>query len=182
VIRHCTAQSPFLAQGIAVYGGFSNLVEDCLTRDITASCGILVSTTFPTSDESRKIDNNFSETTVIRNCEVLRCGGYDHEWGWRGSLQICLDRRSIAGLTISGLKIKDSISDGIMILAPGSKNGQGTLSNARLERVDISNYGIGLPGQHGLFIDKDVLGSLTVVNSKIPETQNNSAHFSINTE
>lgn len=182
VIRHCTAQLPFLAQGIAIYGGFSNLVEDCLTKDITSSCGILISTTFPTSDESRKIDNNFSGTTVIRNCEVLRCGGYDHEWGWRGSLQICLDRRSISGLTISGLEIKDSISDGVMIVAPGSKKGQGTLSNARLERVDISNYGTGLPDQHGLFIAKDVLGSITVVDSKIPETQNNSAHFSINSE
>jgi hypothetical protein len=182
VIRHCTAQLPFLANGGAIYGGVSNRIEDCLFSDISAGCGVLISTTFPTADEKLKIDNNFSGTTVIRDCELLRCGGYDHSWGWRGSLQICLDRRSISGLTISGLEIKDSISAGVMIVAPGSKQGQGTLSNARLERVDISNYGIGLPDQHGLFIDKDVLGGLTVVNSKIPETQNNSAHFSINSE
>jgi hypothetical protein len=87
---------------------------------------------FPTSDEKLKIDNNFSGTTLVRNCELLRCGGYDHSWAWRGSLQICMDRRSISGLTISGVTIRDSISSGITIVGPGSPKGEGTLSDARL--------------------------------------------------
>ena len=59
MIRHCTGQLPFLANGGAIYGGADNRIEDCLFTDISAGCGILISTTFPTSDESRKIDNNF---------------------------------------------------------------------------------------------------------------------------
>jgi hypothetical protein len=182
VIRRCTGQLPFLANGGAIYGGASNRIEDCLFTDISAGCGILISTTFPTSDEKRKIDNNFSGTTVINNCKLLRCGGYDHSWAWRGSLQICLDRRSISGLTISQVEIKDSFSDGLTIVAPGSKKGQGTLSNARLENVSIPNYGLGAPGRHGLLIREDAVGSLTLANSKIADTQNDSAHFSISTE
>jgi hypothetical protein len=182
VIRHCTGQLPFLANGGAIYGGAGNRIEDCLFTDIIAGCGILISTTFPTADEKLKIDNNFSGTTVIKNCELLRCGGYDHDWGWRGSLQICLDRRSISGLTISQVEIKDSLSDGLTIVAPGNSKGQGTLSQARLENVSIPSYGIGTPDRHGLVIGKDVQGSLTLVNAKITDTRNDSAQFSIRSE
>ncbi len=64
-------------------------------------------------------------------------------------------------------------------MAPGSKKGQGTLSNTRLENVAISNYGIGVPGRHGLWIREDAVGSLTLVNSKIADTKNDSAQFKI---
>ena len=101
VIRRCTGQLTFLANGAAIYGGASNRIEDCRFTDIGTGCGILISTTFPTSDEKLKIDNNFSGTTLVTNCELVRCGGYDHSWAWRGSLQICMDRRSISGFTIS---------------------------------------------------------------------------------
>jgi len=78
VIRHCTGQTPFLANGASLYGGASNQIQDCSFSDIATGCGILLSTTFPTSDETLKIDNNFSGTTVVRNCELIRCGGFDH--------------------------------------------------------------------------------------------------------
>jgi len=133
VIRHCTGQLPFLANGGAIYGGADNHIEDCLFTDIGTGCGILISTTFPTFDAQRKIDNNFSGTTLVHDCELVRCGGYDHTWAWRSSLQICLDRRSISGLTISQVTIRDSLSDGLTIVAPGSRHGEGTLAQARLE-------------------------------------------------
>ena len=123
VIRRCTGQLTFLANGAAIYGGANNRIEDCRFSDIGTGCGILISTTFPTSDETLKIDNNFSGTTVVANCELLRCGGYDHSWAWRGSFQICMDRRSISGLTISDVTIKDSISSGMTIVGPGSPKG-----------------------------------------------------------
>ncbi len=66
VIRHCTGQLPFLANGGAIYGGAGNRIEDCQFTDITTGCGILISTTFPTSDGSLGIDNNFSGTTVVK--------------------------------------------------------------------------------------------------------------------
>ncbi len=179
VIRRCTGQLTFLANGAAIYGGASNRIEDCRFIDIGTGCGILISTTFPTSDEGRKIDNNFSGTTLVRNCELLRCGGYDHSWAWRGSLQICMDRRSIAGLTVSEVTIKDSISSGMTIVAPGNPKGEGTLSDARLERVKISNSGIGGSPHHDLWIRRDAGGSVALRHSIIADIRNESDHFSL---
>ena len=179
VFRHCTGQLPFLANGGAIYGGANNRIEDCLFTDISPGCGILLSTTFPTADDSGNIDNNFSGTTVVRNCDLIRCGGFDHDWAWRAAFQLCLDRRSISGVVICNVNIQDSLSDGFSIVAPGSKKGQGTLSNACLENVNIPNYGIGADSRHGLWIRDDACGSLTIIDSKIADIQNSSTHFTI---
>ena len=177
VIRHCTGQLTFLANGGAIYGGADNRIEDCLFTDIATGCGILISSTFPTSDEQRKIDNNFSGTTLVCNCELVRCGGYDHSWAWRGSLQICLDRRSISGLTISQVTIRDSISSGLTIVAPGSRKGEGTLAHARLEKVNISQTGLGGAPHHGLWIHQDAVGGLDLVDCEIADIRNESVQF-----
>jgi hypothetical protein len=179
VIRHCTGQLTFLANGAAIYGGASNRIEDCRFTDIGTGCGILISTTFPTSDESRMIDNNFSGTTLVRNCELLRCGGYDHSWAWRGSFQICMDRRSISGLTVSHVTIQDSISSGMTIVAPGSPKGEGTLSDARFEAVKIIDSGIGVSPHHDLWIRGDAFGSVALRDSEIADIGNESDHFSL---
>ncbi|MEI9960123.1 MAG: hypothetical protein WDM76_03020 [Limisphaerales bacterium] len=131
VINHCTGQLPFLANGAAIYGGESNRIEDSVFTDISPGCGILISTTFPTADAKKNLDNNFSGTTIIQNCDLIRTGGYDHEWGWRAALQLCLDRRSISGVEIRNVNITDNISDGLSIIAPGSKHDDGTLSNVQ---------------------------------------------------
>ena len=182
VIRHCTAQLPFLANGAAIYGGESNRIEDCLFTDISAGCAILISTTFPTADGKKQIDNNFSGTTVVRDCDLIRSGGYDHEWAWRAALQLCLDRRSISGLDLHDLNIQDSISDGMSIIAPESKQRQTTLSNARIAAVNIPNYGIGAAHRHGLWIRKDARGSVIISRSTIVEQENDSADFTITRE
>ena len=180
VFRHCTGQLPFLANGGAIYGGANNCIEDCLFTDISSGCGILISSTFPTADESGKIDNNFSGMTVVRNCDLIRCGGFDHDWAWRAAFQLCLDRRSISGVEISNVNIKDSMSDGLSIVAPGSKKGQGTLSNVHLENVNIPNYGLGAADSgHGLWVRDDAYGSVTIINSKIADIQNSSTNFTI---
>jgi hypothetical protein len=180
VFRHCTGQLPFLANGGAIYGGANNCIEDCRFTDISPGCGILISSTFPTADESGKIDNNFSGTTVVRNCDLIRCGGFDHDWAWRAAFQICMDRRSISGVEISNVNIKDSISDGFSIVAPGSKKGQGTLSNVHLDNVNIPNCGLGPADPvHGLWIRDDVYGDVTITNSRIVDIQNSSTNFTI---
>lgn len=179
VIRRCTGQLTFLANGAAIYGGADNRIEDCRFTDIGSGCGVLISTTFPTSDENRKIDNNFSGTTLVTNCELVRCGGYDHSWAWRGSLQICMDRRSISGLTVSHVTIQDSISSGMTIVGPGSPKGEGTLSDARFEMVNIFNSGIGGPPHHDLWIRRDAFGSVVLSNSAIADIKNESDHFSL---
>jgi len=180
VISHCTGQLPFLANGAAIYGGESNRIEDCRFTDISPGCAILISTTFPTADAKKNVDNNFSGITVVQNCDLIRSGGYDHDWAWRAALQLCLDRRSISGVDIHDLNIRDSISDGFSVVAPGSKHGEGTLTNATITNVDISDYGIGETHRHGLWIRKDAQGSVTVTNSTIAENKNNSADFTIN--
>jgi len=175
VFCRCTGQMPFLANGGAIYGGANNRIEDCLFSDIATGCGILLSTTFPTSDETPRIDNNFSGTTLVRKCKLIRCGGFDHSWGWRGAVQFCLDRRGISGVRVSDMRIEDSMSDGFSIVAPGGK----TLDDARLQNVDIPNFGTGTPERHGLWVREDARGSVTVVNSKIVDIKNSSKSFEI---
>jgi len=179
VIRHCTGQVPFLANGGAIYGGKDNRIQDCLFQDIAPGCGILLSTTFPTSDDGLKINNNFSGTTVVRNCDIIRSGGFDHGWGWRAAFQLCLDKHGISGLEISNVNIKDSLSDGFGLVAPGSAHGNGTLSNARLENANIPNCGIAAAERHGMTIREDANGSLTLKNCEIFNTRNNSTNFTI---
>jgi hypothetical protein len=182
VITHCTAQLPFLANGAAIYGGEGNTIEDCLFKDLSCGCGILISGTFPITDKGKNIDNSFSETTTVQRCDLIRCGGFDHGFQWRAALELCLEHRSISGININNLNITDSLSDGLGIIAPGSnkQNGQGTLSNAVIENVNIPNYGIGVGGHHGLWVRSDAQGSVTISNSEIVEYKNNSSNFSIN--
>jgi hypothetical protein len=179
VFRRCTGSLPFLANGAAIYGGASNRVEDCLFTDITTGCGVLISTTFPTSDEKRGIDNNFSGTTVVQDTELIRCGGYDHVWGWRGAMQVCLDKRSISGLVVRRLSIRDSLSSSLTVVAPGAAKGDGALSRARLEQVVIGKGGLATPDATGLFIREDAVGSLEIIDSQIAGTRNSSAHFQV---
>jgi hypothetical protein len=179
VFRRCTGQLTFLANGGAIYGGANNHIEDSLFTDISTGCGVLISTTFPTADAKLGIDNNFSGTTAVQNCDLIRCGGYDHGWTWRGSLQLCMDRRSISGVIISNVNIKDSMSDGLTIVAPGSNNGLGTLSNALLQNVNIPNYGLGAHSRHGLWVREDARGKVNIIDSTIAEIQNSSTNFTI---
>jgi len=178
-IRRCTGQLPFLANGGSLYGGANNRIEDCLFTDITPGCGILISTTFQTADEAGKVDNNFSGITAVKNCVIVRSGGYDHSWTWRGALQICMDRRSIAGLEVSGVAIRDSLSDAVSVVGPGSAKGQGTLSAARLEKVTISGVGVGAPDSHALRVRADARGGLTLVDSPIADVKNDSPEFTV---
>lgn len=181
VIRRSTGSLPFLANGGSLYGGSNNRIEDCLFTDIIAGCGILISTTFPTSDEKLGVDNNFSGTTVVKNCQLIRAGGYDHSWAWRGALQICLDRRSISGLHISNVEIRDSISDGVTVVAPGSAKGQGTLANTVLENVTVAGTGLSGSTRGELWIRNDALGGLTLLGSPL-KTNNESKGFAIKTD
>lgn len=191
VIRRCTAELPYLANGGAIYGGADNRIEDCLFADVAAGSGLLISTTFPTSDKAYKIDYNFSGVTVVRDCALVRCGGFDHEWTWRGAVQICVDQRDISGLSLSRIDIRDSLSDGFSIVGPAAKTGPDArigpdakaplslLSHVRLDRVDIRTVGLGVAGRHALWVEADVHGSLTIAHSKIAGIANRSPNFSI---
>jgi len=175
VITHCTGQFPFLANGAALYGGRSNRIEDCRFEDLTYGCGVLISTTFPVGN------NEFNGTTVVRRCDLIRCGGFDHAWGWRAALQLCLDQHSLSGMDINNLNITHSLSDGLSVIASGSnaQGGLGTLSNATLDRVRISDFGMVARGRHGLWIDGNARGTLTVSHSEVVEFKNESTLFTL---
>ncbi len=166
VITHCTAQSPFLANGGAIYGAASNRIEDCLFQDTTYGCGILISTTFPVGA------NTFSGTTVAQRCDVVRCGGYDPGYLWRAAVQLCLDKAGISGVSLSDLNITNSISDGMSIIG-----GAGGLSNTVAARVSIPNYGIAVAGRNGLWARSDTIGGLVVSNSTIVQHRDDSPKF-----
>ncbi|MDQ2720430.1 MAG: right-handed parallel beta-helix repeat-containing protein [Bacteroidota bacterium] len=179
LISHCTAQLPFLANGAAIYGGKSNKVKDCSFIDISPGSAILISTTFPTEDSAKHINNNFSGTTLIENCDIRTSGGFDHEWGWRAAVQICLDKRSISGIEMNNINIENSLSDGLSVIAKNVDGKISVLSNAVLENIKIGSYGIGTKAKHGLWVANDAHGSLTLKNSTISEMKNESENFVI---
>ena len=179
LVVHCTAQLPFLANGAAIYGGESNQIQDCAFTDISQGSAILVSTTFPTENKQKGINNNFSGTTVIEDCDIKNSGGFDHEWGWRAAVEICADKRGIAGIKISNLNITNSLSNGLSVIAKNEADKVGSLFDATVRNVNISNFGIGVKGKYSLFINSAAHGSLTIDNSDIPEIKNESENFTI---
>ncbi len=138
VITHCTAQSPFFANGGAIYGGVGNRIENCLFQDIPDGAGVLIAGTFPVGT------NLFSGTTVVEGCDLNRCGGYDPGWQWRGALTVCPQGIDITGLQISNLNISNSLSYGVQFPDPG----KGSLSNASMSNVNISGYALGVKPFH----------------------------------
>lgn len=172
VITHCTAQTPFLANGGAIYGSAGNRIEDCLFQDMTYGCGILISTTF------RVGTNTFSGTTVAQRSDLLRCGGYDpNGYQWRAAFQLCLDwtNSGIPGVNLNNLNITDSISDGLSVIGGTGTGATGTLSGAVASYVNITNYGKGPSGRNGLWARSDALGSMTISNSTIIQYKNDNA-------
>jgi hypothetical protein len=179
LITHCIAQLPFLANGAAIYGGKSNEIKYCSFTDISQGSAILISTTFPTENKNKTINNNFSGTTVIEDCDIKTSGGFDHEWDWRAALEICVDKRSISGIEISNINIENSLSNGLSVIAKNENEKIGILSNITLQNVNITNYGIGSKNKHALFISGNAHGSLIINKSNIPEIKNESENFTL---
>ena len=80
---------------------------------------------------------------------------------------------------MSGVEIWDSFSDGISIVAPGRAKGQGMLSSAIFEDVNVRNVGLGLANRPGLWIRKDVEGDLRIVRSQLGEVRKESEAFQL---
>jgi hypothetical protein len=165
VITHCTGQAPDLANGGAIYGGVSNRIEDCAFLDIPYGCGLLIAGTFPVGA------NVFSGTTVAQRCDLTRCGGYDPGWQWRAAVTLCPQNINIVGVNLNHLNITNSLSYAFEIVSPGSSSTVGLLSNATMNLVNISTYGVQVPpyqpapyvdGVYGVWARGDSYGSLNV--------------------
>ncbi|MFO1515295.1 MAG: hypothetical protein U1F83_20745, partial [Verrucomicrobiota bacterium] len=152
-----------------IYGGANNRIEDCLFKDTTYGCGILISTTFPVASPC-------SGTTVAQRNDVIRCGGFDPGYGWRAAVLLCMDLyNGISGVNLNHLNITNSISDGLGVIGAA-----GPLTNALASEISLPNYGLGASGRTGLWARDDAIGSLTVSNSTIVAYRDDSPNFTFN--
>src|SRR5260370_10912604 len=176
-IDHCTGELNFVASGGAIYGAPGNKITNCLFRDISVGCGVLISGLFGEGT------NYFSGTTTVANCDLIRTGGYDSNTpGWWAGLRLAMNSAGITnaglpGLTVSNVNIEDSLAYGVAIEASQP------LDNAILNNVHIGNFGLAQPGFHAVWANPQAVGSMTLTNSTISETpKNESSTFAFNSD
>ncbi|GAA0594612.1 CARDB domain-containing protein [Kribbella sandramycini] len=150
-----TVQLPWRANGIAIYGGYGNKIENNLIYDTMNYPGIMLATDHDPLP--------FSGTTLIANNGLYRCGGAfwneDQEFG---AITLFPSNLPIPGVTIRDTEIHDSTYDGIQF-----KTGGGEMPNVQLTniRIDKSNNGSGILAMGGAR-GNAVLTNVVVTNSR----------------
>lgn len=135
VIKQNTIQCPWLANGIAVYGGKDTTIEGNLVFDtILNGAGIDLSSNFEPVP--------FSGTLIVKDNTLVRCGSYNGDGGhssasyekeFRGALWIDLEGKGMdASLAVSGLQIFDATLHGITI------EGKGALKDAVFSQILVN--------------------------------------------
>ncbi|MFY1619857.1 CARDB domain-containing protein [Micromonospora sp. WMMD736] len=149
-----TVQLPWRANGIAIYGGYDNSIENNLVYDTANYPGIMLATDHDPLP--------FSGTTLIANNGLYRTGGAfwneDQEFG---AITLFPSTRDITGVTIRDTDIVDSTYDGIQF-----KNGGGNMPNVAITnvRIDKSNNGAGILAMSGARGNAN-LTNVTITNS-----------------
>ncbi|MEU8720746.1 CARDB domain-containing protein [Streptomyces antimycoticus] len=149
--RNNTIQLPWRANGIAVYGGYGNTIENNLISDTMNYPGIMLATDHDPLP--------FSGQTLIAGNGLYRTGGAF--WGEAqefGAITLFAQGQDIPGVTIRDTDIHDSTYDGIQF-----KTGGGAMPGVRIENVTIdkSTNGSGLLAMSG------ARGSATLTNVTI---------------
>ncbi|WP_328877036.1 discoidin domain-containing protein [Streptomyces sp. NBC_00299] len=152
--RNNTVQLPWRANGIAVYGGYGNTIENNLVYDTMNYPGIMLATDHDPIP--------FSGQTLIANNGLYRTGGAF--WGEVqefGAITLFAAGPDIPGVTIRDTEIHDSTYDGIQF-----KTGGGAVPNAKIDNVKItkSNNGAGIRAMGG------ARGSATLTNVTISDS------------
>jgi hypothetical protein len=146
-----TVQLPWRANGIAIYGGYGNTIENNLIYDTMNYPGIMLATDHDPLP--------FSGTTLIANNGLYRTGGAfwneDQEFG---AITLFPSTRDITGVTIRDTEIQDSTYDGIQF-----KNGGGNMPNVVISNVRISNSRNG----SGILAMSGARGNATLTNVTI---------------
>ncbi|MBB5873505.1 hypothetical protein F4553_006939 [Allocatelliglobosispora scoriae] len=149
-----TVQLPWRANGIAIYGGYDNSIENNLIYDTMNYPAIMLAT-----DHSPL---PFSGTTLIANNGIYRSGGVfwneDQEFG---AITLFPSSLPITGVTIRDTDIYDSTYDGIQF-----KNGGGAMPNVQIinVKIDKSNNGAGILAMSGVQ-GNAVLTNVVITNS-----------------
>ncbi|MGA5192740.1 CARDB domain-containing protein [Streptomyces exfoliatus] len=124
--RNNTIQLPWRANGIAVYGGYGNTIENNIISDTMNYPGIMLATDHDPLP--------FSGRTLISNNALHRTGGAfwneDQEFG---AITLFAQGQPIPGVTIRDTDIHDSTYDGIQF-----KTGGGEMPDVRITNVRIA--------------------------------------------
>ncbi|MFE7565367.1 CARDB domain-containing protein [Streptomyces sp. NPDC057539] len=148
-----TIQLPWRANGVAVYGGYGNKIENNLIYDTANYPGIMLATDHDPLP--------FSGQTLIANNALHRTGGAfwneDQEFG---AITLFAQSRDIPGVTIRDTDILDSTYDGIQFKTGGGALGV-TVSNVK---IDKSNNGAGILAMSGAR-GNAALTNVTITNS-----------------
>jgi hypothetical protein len=137
--RNNTVQLPWRANGIAVYGGYGNTIENNLISDTMNYPGIMLATDHDPLP--------FSGQTLIAGNGLYRTGGAF--WGEAqefGAITLFAQGPDIPGVTIRDTDIHDSTYDGIQF-----KTGGGAMPGVQIRNVTIdkSNNGSGILAMGG---------------------------------
>ncbi|MFE6973141.1 CARDB domain-containing protein [Streptomyces sp. NPDC057682] len=137
--RNNTIQLPWRANGIAVYGGHGNTIENNIVSDTMNYPGIMLATDHDPLP--------FSGQTLIAGNALYRTGGAF--WGEAqefGAITLFASGQDIPGVTIRDTEIHDSTYDGIQF-----KSGGGSVPGAQISDVRIENSvnGSGILAQGG---------------------------------
>ncbi|MFD2467445.1 CARDB domain-containing protein [Amycolatopsis silviterrae] len=146
-----TIQLPWRANGLAIYGGYGNKIENNLVSDTMNYPGIMLATDHDPLP--------FSGQTLIANNALYRCGGVF--WGEQqkfGAITFFAQGKDIPGVTLRDTEIHDSTYDGIQFKTGGGAMPGVAISNVK---IDKSNNGAGILAMSG------ARGSATLTNVAI---------------
>jgi hypothetical protein len=155
VFANNTIALPWRANGVAVYGGYGNRIENNLISDTMNYPGIMLATDHDPLP--------FSGTTTIANNALYRCGGVF--WGEAqefGAITVFPANLPITGVTIRDTEIHDSTYDGIQFKTGGGEMPNVAVSNVR---IDKSNNGSGILAMGGAR-GSATLSNVTITNSR----------------
>ncbi|MEW9512235.1 CARDB domain-containing protein [Streptomyces bacillaris] len=153
--RNNTIQLPWRANGIAVYGGHGNKIENNIISDTMNYPAIMLATDHDPLP--------FSGQTLIANNALHRTGGAfwneDQEFG---AITLFPQNLPIPGITIRDTDILDSTYDGIQF-----KTGGGLMPDVKIQnvRIDKSNNGSGILAMGG------ARGNATLTNVTITDSR-----------
>lgn len=168
IIENCTAQLPWRAAGIAVYGGNSNVIQNNRIIDTMTYPGITVSSYFNAMP--------FTGTTLIRNNDIIRSGGTF--WGGQqyGAIWINPGQSDITGnLTFTGNDIYDASYYGVEIESYSNKKITG--------KVVFDDLDILGAGSYGFYVKSGSGGTIEIKNTRLskigksPNVYNNSGGY-----
>ncbi|MFC4029986.1 CARDB domain-containing protein [Streptomyces polygonati] len=149
-----TIQLPWRANGIAIYGGYGNTIENNLVYDTMNYPGIMLATDHDPLP--------FSGQTLVANNALYRTGGAF--WGEAqefGAITLFASSRDITGVTIRDTDIYDSTYDGIQFKTGGGNMPGVVVSNVK---IDKSNNGAGIRAHSGAR-GSATLSNVTITNS-----------------